>query len=482
VPKRRCGPAETLATTPWRFPHRSPAVFPRSGCRLDAAPKAASPFSSTCLAWRWARANLGPEGLGRRLGVRSRTNPLLRARARLPIGDDFAARRILRGSRYGENSWIRRAPEVAAHLPSTIVGLAGQRRQSVPGATVAGRAPSGAFRLNPIVSCTTRTGLGKRGLTCRGQLRAAAPLPSKHPRRRGESVAADAVRGYARMSGDSRGRAIEKVQGATPRVPRWRKAASSGASHDINLAAQGGRRIPRSGYPRKQRGLPRVECSPSSSPSSWELALRAGVAVHNHVSFVRQNIRPPTLDAAGSLPTALDASENVLPGTVVRLQAQQRSSGPLQLQVPGRGRLPPPPPNLGALPTSRTPHYPQRGKRAGCCRARHRQNDFAKTLNYLSGQTLQRGPQLTCLPNTFHTPRWPARFSLGRSRSRPRPSGQRLKRRGLRAELLRWARPATVPPELLLPKATRGQTIVRGGAAAPRARPPYAEPRYWQRA
>ena len=52
---------------------------------------------------------------------------------------------------------------------------------------------------------------------------------------------------------------------------------------------------------------------------------------------------------------------------------------------------------------------------------------------------------------------------------------QRLKRRGLRAELLRWARPATVPPELLLPKATRGQTIVEGRGRSSPGRAQYGQ-------
>ena len=67
---------------------------------------------------------------------------------------------------------------MAAHLPSTILGLAGQRRRSVPWAARSRARPTAALRLDRFVSCTRRTGLGKRSLTCRGQLCTAAPYQS----------------------------------------------------------------------------------------------------------------------------------------------------------------------------------------------------------------------------------------------------------------------------------------------------------------
>jgi len=128
-------------------------------------------------------------------------------------------------------------------------------------------------------------------------------------------------------------------------------------------------------------------------------------------------------------------------------------------------------PRTWALPTSRTPHSPQRGKRAGCCRARHRRNDFAKSLNLLSGKTPSEvDPSSEHISHSSIARRVLARRDQGHG---PRPAGRTAQAPRSSCRTTTWARPATVPPEEpLAVRGTRGQRSFLGeGPQLPQGAP-----------
>ena len=251
------------------------------------------------------------------------------------------------------------------------------------------------------------------------------------------------------------------------RVPRRGKAASSGP-HDIDLPAQSRRRIPQSGYAIEQR--PRAECLPSSSSSSWELALRAGVAVHTHIAHgpnPADRIRCIGERAARDCRTASSAA------------AYKRAA---TAKEPGRGWPPPPPPNLGASHESNAALPPTR-KAAGMLP----RPPQTKRLRQNPGLSVRpdppaKGRQLTRLPNTFHTPRWPAGSRSGEIQVLATASWPAAKAPRSSCRTTRWARPATVPLEEPRREGTRGQRSFGEGPQLPGRAHLTLSRRYWQRA
>ena len=167
--------------------------------------------------------------------------------------------------------------------------------------TVAGRAPSGAFRPHPIVSCTTRTGPGKRGLNLprpapgggSAPEQASAPQRGKCGRR---------CRSRVRPSRPQfNGRRAKSVRVRRPAIVRWH--TTPGARRRRSRNAAQGRPLPLRGVaPRQSSNPDRPGGIPIRGTPHRRARLSNGVS--GRCRQARRNSRSPRVPVS---PTAREA-------------------------------------------------------------------------------------------------------------------------------------------------------------------------------